>query len=83
MQGNYLLQAEQILNEINVANLDNSFHIRKTLLLAQLSLANQQPEIAVTQLKSLAGLIKDAHPELQKDFYNKQIDAFYSTQDYW
>ena len=82
LQGNYLLQAEQILNEINVANLDNSFHIRKTLLLAQLSLANQQPEIAVTQLKSLAGLIKGADPELQKDFYNKQIDAFYSTQDY-
>ncbi len=82
LQGNYLLQAEQILNEINIANLDNRFHIRKTLLIAQLSLANQQPDIAVTQLKSIAGLIKDAPAELQKDFYNKQIDAFYAAGDY-
>jgi len=82
LQGNYLLQAEQILNEINVDNLDNSFYIRKTLLLAQLSLANQQPEIAATQLKSIAGLINNASPELQKEFYNKQIDASYATQDY-
>ncbi len=82
LQGNYLLQAEQILNEINVANLDNSFHIRKTLLTAQLSLANQHPDMAVTQLNSISGLIKNARPELQKDFYNKQIDAFYAKKDY-
>ena len=82
LQGNYLLQAEQILNEINVANLDTSFYIRKTLLGAQLSLAQQQPEQAVNQLKSVASLISNADSSLQKDFYNKQIDAFYAIGDY-
>lgn len=82
LQGNYLLQAEQILGEINVSNLDNSYHIRKTLLAAQLSLANQQPDNAVAQLDSIASLIKDTNQQLQKDFYNKQIDAFYAKGDF-
>ncbi|MEJ2181574.1 MAG: penicillin-binding protein activator [Gammaproteobacteria bacterium] len=82
LQGNYLLQAEQILGEINVAGLDNSYHVRKTLLAAQLSLANQQPEVAVSQLDSIAGVIKGTSPQLQKDFYNKQIDAFYAKGDF-
>ena len=82
LQGNYLLQAEQILNEINVSGLDNSFHIRKTLMLAQLSLANQHPDAAVSQLNSITGLIKNTPPELQKEFYNKQIDAFNITRNY-
>ena len=82
LQGNYLLQAEQILAEINVDGLDTSFQIQKTLLGAQLALAQQQPQQAIDQLDSLSGIIKDASPELQKEFYNKQIDAFYSRQDY-
>ncbi len=82
LQGNYLLQAEQILGEINVANLDNSFYIRKTLLAAQLALANQQPDNAVSQLDSIASLIGNTTPTLQKDFYNKQIDAFYAKGDF-
>ncbi|MGD8572947.1 MAG: penicillin-binding protein activator, partial [Gammaproteobacteria bacterium] len=82
LQGNYLLQAEQILNEINVANLPTSFHIRKTLLSAQLALAQQQPQEAVNRLDSIAALISTADSELQKDFYNKRIDAFYAIGDY-
>ena len=82
LQGNYLLQAEQILNEINVDNLDASFHIRKSLLGAQLSLSQQQPDNAISQLNAIADVIKNAAPELQKGFYNKQIDAFYSKGDF-
>ena len=72
LQGNYLLQAEQILGEINVTGLDNSYHVRKTLLAAQLSLANQQPEVAVSQLDSIASVIASTSPQLQKDFFNKR-----------
>jgi hypothetical protein len=82
LQGNYLLQAEQILNEINVANLDTSFHIRKSLLSAQLALAQQQPQQAVDRLNSIASLISTADNDLQKDYYNKRIDAFYAIGDY-
>ena len=82
LQGNYLLQAEQILAEINVDGLDNSFQIQKTLLGAQLALAQQQPEQATSQLESLESDIKSASPELQVDFYNKQIDAYYAKGDY-
>lgn len=82
LQGNYLLQAEQILAEINVEGLDTSFKIQKTLLGAQLALAQQQPEQAIEQLESISSIIKSASPELQKEFYNKQIDAFYTRQDY-
>lgn len=82
LQGNYLLQAEQILAEIDVSNLDNSFHIRKSLLGAQLSLAQQQPDNAVSQLDAIADVIKDAAPDIQIDFYNKQIDAYYAKGDY-
>ncbi|WP_455376340.1 penicillin-binding protein activator [Kaarinaea lacus] len=82
LQGNYLLQAEQILAEINVDGLDSSFQIRKTLLGAQLALSQQKPEEAISQLNSLTDIIKSADPELQREFYNKQIDAFYSTRDF-
>ena len=82
LQGNYLLQAEQILAEINIANLDSSFQIRKTLLGAQLSLAQQKSDQAISQLNSLSDIIKNASPDLQKEYYNKRIDASYSTRDF-
>ena len=82
LQGNYLLQAEQILAEINVENLENSFHIRKTMLGAQLALAQQKPEQATELLNSIASTIKSSSPELQLEFYNKQIDASYSNRDF-
>jgi len=82
LQGNYLLQAEQILAEINVEDLDISYQIRKNLLGAQLSLAQQKPDQAISQLNSLEDIIKSTSPELQKEFYNKQIDAYYATRNF-
>jgi len=82
LQGNYLLQAEQILAEINVQDLDSSYQVRKTLLGAQLALAQQNSELAISKLNSISNVIKSSSPELQKEFYNKQIDAFYATRDF-
>ena len=82
LQGNYLLQAEQILDEINVDGLNDSFHIRKTLLGAQLALAQQKPEQAIEQLSSISNTIKQSSTQLQIEFYNKQIDAFYFVRDF-
>ncbi|NOZ54653.1 MAG: penicillin-binding protein activator [Gammaproteobacteria bacterium] len=82
LQGNYLPQAEQILNEINITDLPANFHIRKTLLAAQLELANQRPETAVTLLSSIANMVTNALPNLQREFYNKQIDAYYTQGNY-
>ena len=70
LQGNYLLQAEQILAEINVDDLDSSYQIRKTLLGAQLALSQQHPEQANSLLNSISDVIKSSSPELQKEFYN-------------
>ena len=82
LQGNYLLQAEQVLKEVNVSNLETQYQIRKSMLAAQLSLAQQQPDKAIDILNSIKSQIGYTKPELQKEFYNKQIDAYYAKRDY-
>jgi len=82
LQGNYLLQAEQILGEIDINGLDSSFQVRKILLGAQLALAQQNPESAITKLNSLSDIIKSSSPELKKEYYNKQIDAYYAQRNF-
>ena len=42
LQGNYIQQAEAIINEINITNLDQDFFIQKSILAAQLSMAKLQ-----------------------------------------
>ena len=78
LQGNYVVQAEQIMKEINVAGLGRNFLIRKSLLGAQLSMAKQAPDQALTQLLTLTSDIGYASTEQQKEYYLTLVDV-YST----
>ena len=82
LKGNYLLQAEQILEQINVRNLDTSFQVRKRLLAAQLNLAQQEPEKAKSQLDSIKNLIGTTSKAEQQSYYSTQIDTNYALSDF-
>lgn len=80
--GNYVLQADQVLSEINVSGLGKEIQLRKALLNAQLSLAKQLPNEALSQLRKLTNNIRTASAEQQKEFYQIQIDIYSSIGDF-
>jgi outer membrane PBP1 activator LpoA protein len=80
--GNYIQQAEQVLQEINVSSLDLPFSIRKNLLLAELDLAKQMPQQALAQLKTLDNVIQTAEPEHKREYYRIQIDIYSTLEDH-
>ena len=82
LQGNYIQQAEQILNETAVEGLDEDFLVRKALLAAQLSMAKLQPQEALAQLNNLNNVIGSTSPARQKEFRLLQIDIFTALSDY-
>lgn len=82
LQGNYILQAEQILNEVDIAGLGQTFQLRKSLLGAQLLLAKQSPQEAANQLQYLAQAISNADAEQQKEYYRTRMDVYAMLGDY-
>ncbi len=75
LQGNYIEQADQILNETDTRNLATSMQVRKTLLGAQVALAKQAPDQAASILDSMVPMIGSAEPAQQKSFFLLQIDV--------
>jgi len=57
MQGNYVPQAHQLLNEINTAALSTGLQLRHTLLSANISLARQLPDTALESLNQAEDLL--------------------------
>jgi len=82
LQGNYIQQAEDILNQTNITNLDQNFYIQKTILAAQLNLAKLSPQQAISQLNTLNSVIASATPEQNKQFRLLQIDVYTALADY-
>ncbi len=82
LQGNYIQQAEEILSETNITNLEQDFFIQKSLLAAQLSMAKLLPQQALSQLNTLNTAIASTDQERQKQFYLLQIDVFTALADY-
>jgi outer membrane PBP1 activator LpoA protein len=82
LQGNYVVQAEQILNEVKIAGLGRDYQVRKTLLGAQLALAKQSPNQALTQLQSLSGDIVNAGTDQQKEYYLTLVDVYTALGNY-
>jgi outer membrane PBP1 activator LpoA protein len=80
--GNYIQQADQILQETYVKGLDASFAVRKILLNGELALAKQMPEEALRQLSSLDNYIQNAAVEHQREYYRIQIDIHSALQRY-
>ena len=56
LNGHYLAQAIQLLDEINTDGLIESFHIRKTLLKAKIALAQNKPDVSLELLDTLKHL---------------------------
>ncbi|NOX43375.1 MAG: ABC transporter substrate-binding protein [Gammaproteobacteria bacterium] len=74
LSGNYLIQATQLLDEINVDFLEQSFKIRKTLLNAKIALSDNKPDIALKILGPLKNLETTA--EITKQLYNTRANAY-------
>jgi len=82
LQGNYIQQAEEILNETNITNLDQDFFIQKSILAAQLSMAKLLPQQALSQLNRLNTEISSTSLERQTQFRLLQIDVYSALADY-
>ena len=82
LQGNYIQQAEEILNQTDITNLDQDFFIQKSILAAQLSMAKLQPQQALSQLNRLNAAILSTSLERKKQFRLLQIDVFTALTDY-
>jgi outer membrane PBP1 activator LpoA protein len=80
--GNYIQQADQVLQETNVKGLEASFAVRKILLNGELALAKQMPEEALRQLSSLDDYIQNAAIEHQREYYRIQIDIHSALRRY-
>lgn len=80
--GNYIQQADQILQETNVSGLDPSFTVRKIILNSEAALAKQMPDDALRQLSSLNKTIQTASLDLQREYYRVQIDIFSALKRY-
>lgn len=78
--GNYIQQADQILQETIVKGLDSSFVVRKILLNSELALAKQMPKEALNQLNALTNFIQNAAVEHQREYYRIQIDIHSSLR---
>lgn len=76
LQGNYIEQADQILNETNISGLDTIFYIRKTLLAAQAALVKQMPEQAVDNLNKISTAILRTDVEQQQEYQRLSIDVY-------
>jgi len=80
--GNYIQQAEQVLQETSIKDLEASFAVRKILLNGELALAKQMPEEALRQLSSLDDYIQTAAVEHQREYYRIQIDIHSALRRY-
>ena len=80
--GNYIQQADQMLQETNIAGLEPSYTIRKIILNSELALAKQLPDDALRQLSSLNNYIQSASADLQREFYRVQIDIYSALKRY-
>lgn len=80
--GNYIQQADQVLQETAVKGLDASLAVRKILLNSELALAKQMPQEALRQLSSLDDYIQNAELEQQREYYRVQIDIYSALKRY-
>lgn len=82
LQGNYIQQADQIVNETNVTGLDSQFYVRKTMLAAQVALAKHLPEQAITSLNSVIYEIQSVDLTQQREFHRMRIDAYTTLNNF-
>lgn len=82
LQGNYIQQADQILNSIDIQGLPEDYHTKKAVLSAELALAKQDPNTALQLLNSLATGIQSSTIDNQKDYYRARIDVDMALSNY-
>jgi outer membrane PBP1 activator LpoA protein len=79
LQGNYVPQAHQMLQEIDVSQLDTALQIRKALLAADIALARQLPEQALATLDPLEPAIAAQPSSSRARFHRLRARAFALT----
>jgi len=76
MQGDYVPQAFQMLNELDGAALGPTFDIRRALLSADIALARQMPQQALTVLDSVAGEIAEDEIDFRRRWHRLRGEAW-------
>ncbi len=79
LSGHYIIQASQLLEEINVDSLDETFQIRKTLLSAKLVLNNNKPDLALRILAPLRN--RATAVDIRKELHRTQANAYSMTDN--
>ncbi len=74
LSGHYIIQASQLLDEIEVDSLDNTFQTRKTLLTAKLALTNNKPNLALEIMAPLRDL--ETTVDIRKKLHRTQANAY-------
>jgi outer membrane PBP1 activator LpoA protein len=74
LEGNYLVQASQLLDEINVQGLDESYFVQKQTLFAQVAIGKQQPNSALQILDKLQTL--SVPPEQKAKIHRLRAQAY-------
>jgi len=74
LRGRYLVQASQLLDEVNTDGLEDSFLIRKTLLMAKIALEQNQPDVTLGLLEPLMNISTTV--ELATQILATRADAY-------
>ncbi len=74
LNGHYLVQAIQLLDEINIDGLEEPFLIRKTLLEAKIALVKNKPDVTLELLEPLRNLTSTT--ELVAQTHATRADAY-------
>ncbi|MFV2056149.1 MAG: penicillin-binding protein activator [Thiohalomonadales bacterium] len=82
LQGNYIQQADQILNSINIENLPFSYVVHKSILQSELDLAKQNPVAASKSLDKIQANIASVPNNNQIEYYRARIDVNLGLSDY-
>ncbi len=75
-EGNYIPQSFQLLSEIQGADLGPEFHIRRVLLTADIALARQRPDEALTVLDGIASQLAEDERDFRRRYHQLRARAF-------
>lgn len=76
MSGNYIPQSFQLMSEIDTSSITPDLQVRLSFLAAQIALARQMPDEALTKLETAGPLIRGEDTRLQLKYHKLRADAF-------
>lgn len=76
MTGNYVPQAQQLLEDVGDTSLSADLQIRRLILRARLALARNQPQQALSYLSAESFFLSNGHPDRLIDIHRLRANAY-------